>query len=56
MFEVRVFPDFSLFFFSSPYFSDLFYAHIEIATTFLIVNLFGFLVITRDHESYEGRH
>ena len=24
--------------------------------TFLVVNIFGFLVITRDHGSYEGRH
>ena len=32
------------------------YAHIEIVVTFLVVNFFGFLVITRDHGSFEGRH
>ena len=32
------------------------YAHIEIVVTFLVVKIFGFLVITRDHGSYEGRH
>ena len=26
------------------------YAHIEVVVTFLVVNLFGFLVITRHHE------
>ena len=32
------------------------YAHIEIVVAFLVVNFFGFLVITRDHGSFEGRH
>ena len=32
------------------------YAHIEIVVAFLVVNFFGFLVITRDHGSYEGHH
>ena len=32
------------------------YAHIEIVVTFLVVNFFGFLVITRDHGSFEGSH
>ena len=32
-----------------------FYAHIEIVVTFLVVNIFGFLVITRNQGSYEGR-
>ena len=32
------------------------YAHIEIVVTFLVVNFFGFLVITRDHGSFGGRH
>ena len=31
-------------------------AQIEIVVTFLVVKIFGFLVITRDHGSYEGRH
>ena len=32
------------------------YAHIEIVVTFLVVNFFVFLVITRDQASFEGRH
>ena len=32
------------------------YAHIEVVVTFLVVNFFGFLVITRHHGSFEGRH
>ena len=32
------------------------YAHIEIVVTFSVVNFFGFLVITRHHGSFEGRH
>ena len=32
------------------------YAHIEVLVTFLLVNFLGFLVITRDHGSFEGRH
>ena len=28
----------------------LFYAHIEVVVTFLVVNFLGFLVITRHHE------
>ena len=32
------------------------YAHIEVLVTFLLVNFVGFLVITRDHGSFEGRH
>ena len=32
------------------------YAHIEIVVAFLVVNFFVFLVITRDHGSFEGRH
>ena len=32
------------------------YAHIEIVVAFLVVNFFCFLVITRDHGSFEGRH
>ena len=32
------------------------YAHIEIVVAFLVVNFFGFLVITRDHGGFEGRH
>ena len=32
------------------------YAHIEIVVAFLVVNFFGFLVITRDHGSFERRH
>ena len=32
------------------------YAHIEVLVTFLLVNFFGFLVITRDHGSFEVRH
>ena len=36
--------------------SQVFYAHIEIVVAFLVVNFFGFLVIARDHGSFEGRH
>ena len=32
------------------------YAHIKVVVAFLVVNFFGFLVITRDHGSFEGRH
>ena len=32
------------------------YAHMLIVVTFLVVNFFGFLVITRDHGSFEGSH
>ena len=32
------------------------YAHIEVLVTFLLVKMFGFLVITRDHGGFEGRH
>ena len=32
------------------------YAHIEVLVTFLVVRIFSFFVITRDHGSYEGRH
>ena len=32
------------------------YAHIKVLVTFLLVNFLGFLVITRDHGSFEGRH
>ena len=32
------------------------YAHIEVLVTFLLVNFFGFLVITRDHGDFEARH
>ena len=32
------------------------YAHIEVLVTFLLVNFLGFLVITRDHGSFGGRH
>ena len=32
------------------------YAHLEVAVTFLVVNFFGLLVITRDHGSFERRH
>ena len=32
------------------------YAHMLIVVTFLVVNFFGFLVIARDHGSFEGRH
>ena len=33
-----------------------FFAHIEIVVAFLVVNFFVFLVITRDHGGFEGRH
>ena len=33
-----------------------YYAHIEVLVTFLLVNFFVFLVITRDHGRFEGRH
>ena len=36
--------------------SALGYAHFEVLVTFLLVNFFGFSVITRDHGGYEGRH
>ena len=32
------------------------YAHMLIVVAFLVVNFFGFLVITRHHGSFEGRH
>ena len=32
------------------------YAQTLILVTFLLVNVFGFSVITRDHGSFEGRH
>ena len=32
------------------------YAQTLILVTFLLVNFFGFSVITRDHGSFEGRH
>ena len=32
------------------------YAHMLIVVTFLVVNVFGFLVIARDHGTFEGRH
>ena len=32
------------------------YAHIEVLVTFLLVNLFDFLVIKSSHGSYKGRH
>ena len=32
------------------------YAQIKIFVSLILVNFFGFLVITRDHGSYEGRH
>ena len=31
-------------------------AQIEVLVTFLLVNFFVFLVIPRDHGSFEGRH
>ena len=34
----------------------LMYAHIEIVVTFLVVKIFGLLVIARDHGSFEQRH
>ena len=33
-----------------------YYARIEVVVTFLLVDFLGFLVITRDHGSFEGRH
>ena len=32
------------------------YAHIEVLVTFLLVKIFGFLVITRSHEDVYGRN
>ena len=32
------------------------YAHIEVLVTFLLINFFGFLVITRDHGGFGGCH
>ena len=34
----------------------LVYADMLIVVAFLVVNLFGFCVITRHHDSFEGRH
>ena len=33
-----------------------FYAHIKVVVAFLVVNFFGFSVITRDHGGFEGCH
>ena len=32
------------------------HAHIKVVVTFFVVNFFGFLVIARDHGSFERRH
>ena len=32
------------------------YAHMEIAVVLIVVKFGGFLVITRDHGSFGGRH
>ena len=34
----------------------MFYAQALILVNLILVNFFGFLVITRDHGSFEGRH
>ena len=35
---------------------EQFYAHMLIVVAFLVVKIFGFLVITRDHGSFGGCH
>ena len=46
-------PSLHLLFFQ---FSKNFYAHMQVVVNFLVVDFFGFLVITRHHGSFEGRH